>query len=412
MGAMWSRLIPAALLVLPTFGQVTLVVDPGDVARPPVCPVTVTLAMDQVQGLAPNSSDHWKGTLKSAGQERAVQARTVRDAEGRPVGVELAWFEVDLEPGEVGERELTLVPRDGRSQGSFVFALEDGSSVMKKGGEAVWRHMTAWAPERHDDTFRPYTHLYGAGELCLTKGPDGLYPHHRGVFCGWTRTQVGDQTYNFWAIPKDNRPHQEHAEWVSGRGWLGSNLARVCARAEWKTPEGEVVVEELREWDTWRYDAAPGSPHVLLDYRITLIAHADEPIHLQGDPAHAGFQVRLAQSVAQAQACTYTFPEGTTGGQGDNWQNAAWVAAGFPIAERSFEVLFHDHPDNPDPTWNTRNYGRFGPFFQHTLEPGERIELRYALRIRERQPEHPEHEQLDAAAEHASWMTPVKVRVK
>lgn len=380
----------------------TLIVDPGQVARLPVSPVGLHL---EVPGLP--EAVAWDGLLRGDGRDRHVDVRVA--GEGL---LELAWLEHDLDAGSPRELELVLTARDAEPQGlGFGWASEEGSRTLR--GEApVWQHMLAWDPERHDETFRPYTHLYGLHGERLTKGPGGLYPHHRGVFLGWTRTRTASGTHNFWSIPGAPRPHQEHVGWDAEREWTCATLARVAARAEWRTAAGEAPVEEHREWTTRRYDYAPGLTQVVHDYTVTLRARGEEPIHLGGDPAHAGFQVRLAQSVADAKACRYTFPESATGGRGDNWQGCTWVAATFPMGERRYELLFMDHPSNPDATtFNTRDYGRFGPSFFQDLVPGEPLVLRYALRLRELLPDQPHPAALGPDAEHAAWVTPVQARV-
>ena len=41
-----------------------------------------------------------------------------------------------------------------------------------------------------------------------------------------------------------------------------------------------------------------------------------------------------------------------------------------------------DHPKNPRPTvYSTRNYGRFGAYFEKDLKKGEKLELRYRIFI-------------------------------
>ncbi len=407
-------LAPLLLAILPSDLKLDVVVDPGDVPRPPVCPVTMRLTLDDLpEGVDLSQATAWRGRLNGDLQSRVVQVRPTTGSDGGVDGLELAFFEYGLEPNEPVRRELVLTPVENTDgPGRFVLVQDDGARELRFGRAILWRHESAWDPARHEETFRPYTHLGGLYGERLTKGPGGLYPHHRGVFCGWTRVRVGGERHNFWSVPGEPRPHQEHRAWEAGVEWTGPITARVAAHTDWVTAAGEVLVEERREWSTWRYEAAPGLAHVLLDYRVTLTARGDAPVELDGDPAHAGFQIRLAQSVAEGKACTYVRPDSAGGGQNDNWSDAPWVAGRFPIGGRRYEVLFHDHPRNPAPTvFNTRDYGRFGPFFRTTLEPGEPLHLRYALRVRELVEDHPYTESLDPAGEHASWLAPVEARL-
>lgn len=379
-------------------------IDPGAIERPPECPVLARLDVaDLPPGTDLDAAPVWRGRLRGEEPDRLVQVRVLREGE-RAAAVELAFLARGLEAGRALERELVLEPDVERS-GRFELVEEDGARELRRSGVPLWRHELARDPERHEETFRPYTHLFGPDGRRLTKGPGGEYPHHRGVFCGWMRTRVGEATHDFWSIPAPPRPHQEHRGWDASAEWVGPVLVRVAALTDWVAADGTVVVRERREWDTWRYEVALGVKHVLLDHRVTLAAAGGEPVELEGDPAHAGFQVRLVESVAHPH-CRYRLSaEAVTEGD-DDWHDASWAAAEFSVGLLNFyEVLFHDHPSNPRPTvFNTRAYGHFGPSFRTTLRPGEPLELRYGLRIG-RPSGLP-----DPAQEHASWLHPVEVR--
>ena len=64
-------------------------------------------------------------------------------------------------------------------------------------GRPVLRYMHAALDESTKDTrsatFKPYHHVYDpSGKMLLTKGPGGLFPHHRGVFYGFNRISYAD----------------------------------------------------------------------------------------------------------------------------------------------------------------------------------------------------------------------------
>jgi hypothetical protein len=81
-------------------------------------------------------------------------------------------------------------------------AAEQGFSLKDAAGEhldvlldgrLVARYMYAYdtsTPQRREETYKPYLHVFDAeGRQPITKGPGGLYPHHRGIFIGWMRNQ-------------------------------------------------------------------------------------------------------------------------------------------------------------------------------------------------------------------------------
>lgn len=75
-----------------------------------------------------------------------------------------------------------------------------------------------------------------------------------------------------------------------------------------------------------------------------------------------------------------------------------------------------DHPDNPRPTvYNTRAYGRLGPFFRATLKEGEPLVVRYRLLVRALPdaagPVLVERTAESLSREHASYANPIVVRL-
>ena len=68
---------------------------------------------------------------------------------------------------------------------------------LRKGDKPVVRYMyeaiDTSSPEARERTYKPYLHVFSPdGETLLTKGPGGLYPHHRGIYYGFNRITYGD----------------------------------------------------------------------------------------------------------------------------------------------------------------------------------------------------------------------------
>lgn len=209
------------------------------------------------------------------------------------------------------------------------------------------------------------------------EGP-GLYPHHRGVFLGWSRVRYDGRTADFWHL-RDGARIVREAHDVGGEPGAAERLTSLA----WIDGAGHTVLREARHTRA----VAEDSDVVVLDYDIVLTT-ADDEVELDGDAQHAGFQFRAADEVAAAPASTATvLADGATpvadvpdGQSGAVIADARWVAQRYTIAGRRCTVLHCDHPDNPRPTvYGVRPYGRFGAFPRVQLRPGQPVRLRYRL---------------------------------
>ncbi|MEE8468631.1 MAG: DUF6807 family protein, partial [Planctomycetota bacterium] len=324
----------------------------------------------------------WSASVVGVSASLEAQVDLVRDTDGQPHGLVVRWLEPFLPAEEMVRRAVTVVPADaapadGTPRQGFRFRAAEGQLDLAFGDQPVWRDVTAWDPERYTETYKPFQHLFAPdAPVLLTKGVGGTHSHHRGVFLGWGQTRAGERTVNFWHMPP-SESSQRLVGYDSMRRLAGPVAARSISTVRWYTKEGEALVEDQRDVTTWR--VAEGW---LLDYVIELRSLAGE-VQLDGDPPHAGFQFRAAQSVAENESCTYLRPKSAVDQGNDNWADCAWVAGRFPIEGQRYEVAFFDHPDNPRPTvFNTRAYGRFGAFFRATLKEGEPLVVRYRLLVR------------------------------
>ena len=80
-----------------------------------------------------------------------------------------------------------------------------------------------------DRTFKVYDHLYDPddGKRQVTKGPGGLYTHHRGLFYGFQRVSYGPNgatKVNIWECPNAHQSHE---------GVLSSEAGRVLGAICW-----------------------------------------------------------------------------------------------------------------------------------------------------------------------------------
>lgn len=263
-------------------------------------------------------------------------------------------------------------------------------------GRKVTRYMYAYddsTPQRAFETYKPFHHVFDEqGQDLLTNGPDGmhpylknevLYPHHRGLFIGWSRLECAGNTYSFWGMGGGvTQRHEKFLELA-----VGPVLAKSKALIHWNDKNGEPIIAEQRETTVFcQSSPTTGSGQaptiLLLDFSTELKAVRGD-VYLDGDPEHAGFQYRAHDSVAKGGKevkPAYLFHKDGVDPKKDN---LPWVAMSYGLGERQYCVQYMDHPDNPKPTVYSanRDYGRFGAFFQQKINAGEVLKLLYRIWI-------------------------------
>lgn len=243
------------------------------------------------------------------------------------------------------------------------------------------------SPQRWDDTFKPYHHLYSPnGDLLVTKGTGGLYPHHRGLSYAFNGIKYGDKHADIWHCREGE--YQSHVEWISEE--TGPVYGRHRVRIDWHGRDAAVFATEYRELTAF---AVSGGR--LIEFRSRLTTNVPR-VRLDGDPQHAGFQFRAAQHVADVtKAETYYLrPDGQDQpGSFRNWSAAEdeielnrrhvdlpWNAVSFVIDGRRFTCAYLDHPSNPKPArFSERDYGRFGSYFEFDLTPDRPLDVAYRV---------------------------------
>ena len=102
--------------------------------------------------------------------------------------------------------------------------------------------------ERRAETFKVYHHVYDPkGTQLVTKGPGGLFPHHRGLYFGFNRISYEEDG-------KKNRPipgtaikgeSQSHEKFLASE--VGPVLGRHRLAIDWHGQDGKVFATEQRE---------------------------------------------------------------------------------------------------------------------------------------------------------------------
>jgi hypothetical protein len=247
--------------------------------------------------------------------------------------------------------------------------------------------------EKRNDTFKPYHHVFSPdGETLLTKGPGGLFPHHRGLFFGFSKITYGDgkQCDTWHCTGKTFQSHEEVIEQEADKDGASQIVA-----IDWHGQDGEVFAHEKREVDVQRAEHG-GVAGWLIDFSSNLETADGKPIHLDGDPQHAGFQFRATQKVPDETAKeTYYVRTDGKGKPGDyrNWdhdnptaegnaenENRPWNALSFVVDGQRYTVLYLDHPSNPKPSrYSERDYGRFGSYFVADVTKDEPLDVKYRI---------------------------------
>jgi len=272
-----------------------------------------------------------------------------------------------------------------------------GEYRLRLGDAPVIACMTAYddsTPEKREETYKVYTHVFGpkSGEV-ITKGPGGKYPHHRGIYLGWNKTIVGDQSYDFWHCPPQTGVHQRLNGVPEMQG--DADQASITLSINWNDGEGKPVVKESRTL-TVRKSGNEDSGWII-DVRSELSSQRGE-IRLEGDRQHAGLQYRAVQEVAEKDSARYVrpagFPQEPEAHEVDDSGNPPrhidldWLTMTYDANGKRYTVEYFSDPSLPRPAlYSERPYGRFGSFFKTVLKAEEPLVLRYRLNISEAAPD-------------------------
>jgi len=364
-------------------------------------PLCATLSLPQ--SLANEPDEYIAVTLQEEGDTgSSVPGQIVR----RDGAAELWWIAPQLKAGRARNWVATLRATDARVRPCFMSRDRPEQYLdLCWENRPVLRYTYAYdasSQERLHQTYKPYYHVFdAAGEKPLTKGPGGLYTHHRGIFIGWNKLKHGGEEYDFWHMKGVTQRHQRTLHRSAG-----PVLARSKSLIHWNDPDGKPVIVEEREAILFR-QAAPTI--LLLEFRTIVKAVAGD-VFLDGDPEHAGVQYRAHNDVAEADQtlkASYLFHEDGIDPHRD--KDLPWAAMSYGLNGRRYVVQHMNHPENPKPTIYSayRDYGRFGAFFKHRIEAGQSLSLRYRVWVAEGEP--PARQEM--SARRLAFINPPRVRV-
>jgi hypothetical protein len=277
----------------------------------------------------------------------------------------------------------------------------DGHTMLLYDGAPALQYMWPTYLGASDDTIqvtmKPYWHVFSPdGSTLLTKGPGGLYPHHRGLFYGFNKVTYGDGKHcDVWHCTEG--AHQSHVK--ETRKEADGDRASYAALLHWFGGEAEPFAHEQRECAIARTEI-DGVPGWMIDFASHLASADGKPIHLDGDPQHAGFHFRSSQEVADVTAKqTYYLRTDGKGKLGEtrNWEpdaadsamnkeceNRPWNAMSMVVGGKRYTVVYLDHPGNPKPSrYSERDYGRFGSYFVADVGPETPLNVKYRVWVQE-----------------------------
>jgi hypothetical protein len=263
-------------------------------------------------------------------------------------------------------------------------------------------------------TYKVFHHVYSPnGDRIITGGlnddPKVHSPHHRGIFYGFNRITYGDgKKADTWHCI--DGAFQQHERFLAFE--QGPILGRHRVEISWHGKDVAFATEE-RELTVYN---VPGGH--LIEFASRLRTTSGR-VRIDGDPQHAGFQFRAHNDVDAFTTNQTIFirPEGMgTPGGTRNWDpqtrrgpvNMPWNAMSFVLGTNRYSVAYLDHPDNPkEARFSEREYGRFGSYFEYTIEKDKSLTVSYRLWVRDglMKPE-------EVATLSKDFLEPVKVTVR
>ena len=265
-----------------------------------------------------------------------------------------AGFAVKEAPGEHID-----IQYDGRNIARFMTARDDST------------------PELTHDTYKTYLHVIDPldekGERLLTKGPGGKFTHHRGIYIGFSKMEVGEHKGDWWHCRKDER--QAYTKILEQEATDDS--LKLVVGVNWVKGE-TICISEKREFIFHKPDDKGA---FLIEKTSHLTAVAGDAT-LKGDPEHAGCQFRPSNDVTGNKSAKYLAAgKAAVGTKGQ--KDLPWVASTFKFNDQDYLIQHLSDPKLPKGTIYSayRDYGRFGVYWVDTIPKGETKSYRFGFHI-------------------------------
>ena len=299
-----------------------------------------------------------------------------------------------LGAGESLQLKATFSTRPA-SAGGFTWRDQPGHHTDLMLGE---RKVVTYHYERLDEstpasrvrTYKVFHHVFSLdGDRVVTGGlnddPKVHSPHHRGIFYGFNRITYGDgKRADTWHCT--DGAFEQHERFLASE--QGPVLGRQRVVISWHGKD-TAFAEEERELTVYN---VPGGR--LIEFASQLRSIAGR-VRIDGDPQHAGFQFRAHNDVDAytTNQTIYIRPDGVgKPAETRNWDpqtrkgpvNMPWNAMSFVLGGKRYTVAYLDHPSNPkEARFSERDYGRFGSYFEYTIDKGRPLTVNYRLWLQE-----------------------------
>jgi Methane oxygenase PmoA len=317
--------------------------------------------------------------LAASAQESTVQIHFVLP---KLSANESTTLQAVIKPNAASESAFKWIDTSAEKGEKDVHAEQ--SRELQLSGRPIMRYMHTKLDESNKEarmgTYKPYHHVYDpAGKRYLTKGPGGVFPHHRGLYFGFNKISYNGKSADTWHCNKGE--DESHTEFAAEE--TGAVLGRHRLTINWNGQAKDTFAVETREMTAYN---VPGG--TLIEF-ATLLKSKVGTIKLDGDPQHAGFQFRATQDVPDktAKQTYYLRPDGKgTPGQFRNWPadkshaNLPWNALSIVVDDQRYTVCYLDRAENPkEARFSERDYGRFGSYFEYELTPEKPLKLNYRI---------------------------------
>ena len=356
-----------------------IVVENGDTQRGPSivhCKVGDLPDASNVVTLASSNGSRVIGQIASPGLCQTIESDRI-----------LTFVVPEMKPNE--KLEFQILPEGLNAHRQFDWH-DDGSTQaeLQFGDLSVLKYMYEEVDDsskaRRQETYKPYHHVFSPdGATVLTKGPGGLFEHHRGIFFGYNRISYEGKKADTWHCRNgESQVHLQNLERVSG-----PVFARERNLIAWNGQDGKPFAREFRQLTCYKIN---GKTMIQFDSKLESLG---AEITLRGDPQHAGVQFRATQAVPEKtkDKTYYIRPDGKDKpGNFRNWSgkkdekpvnqkhvNLPWHGMSFFVGADQYTVCNIGHPENPKPSrFSERDYGRFGSYFEYDLAPEKPLLVR------------------------------------
>jgi hypothetical protein len=311
-------------------------------------------------------------------------------------GSEIHFILPELKAGQSLRLKAMLSSKMPSVGETFAWHDQPGDSMTLKFGTRPvlryhYRALDESTKESREQTYKVFHHVFSPkGDVLTTGGlsddPNVHSPHHRGIFFGFNRISYGNgKTADLWHCTEG--AYQAHDRLLSSEA--GPVLGRHLLAISWHGQDKQAFAEEQREVTVYQ---VPGGQ--LIEF-ASILSPTAGPVRLDGDPQHAGLHFRADNEVfAKTSDQTIFVRLDGIGRPGEtrNWDpntrqgpvNLPWNAMSFVLHSQRYTVAYLDHPKNPKPARQSeREYGRFGTYFEYTLEKDRPLRVDYRFWLQE-----------------------------